>query len=41
MRKPRLEIQGGLYHIMTRGNNRQLMFGSDEDYQKFLIQLAH
>lgn len=41
MRKPRLEIQGGLYHIITRGNNRQLIFGSDDDYQKFLIQLAH
>lgn len=41
MRKPRLEIQGGLYHIITRGNNRQLIFGSDDDYRKFLFQLAH
>ena len=41
MRKPRLEIQGGLYHIITRGNNRQLIFGSDDDYHKFLLQLAH
>src|SRR6266851_1555436 len=41
MRKPRLEIQGGLYHIITRGNNRQLIFGSDDDYRKFLLQLAH
>lgn len=40
MRKPRLEIQGGLYHIITRGNNRQLIFGSDDDYRKFLLQLA-
>ena len=40
MRKPRLEIQGGLYHIITRGNNRQLMFASDDDYRKFLLQLA-
>ena len=41
MRKPRLEIQGGLYHIITRGNNRQRIFGSDDDYRKFLLQLAH
>ncbi len=41
MRKPRLEIQGGLYHIITRGNNRQLIFGSDDDYRKLLLQLAH
>ena len=41
MRKPRLEIQGGLYHIITRGNNRQLIFGSDDDRGKFLLQLAH
>ena len=41
MRKPRLEIQGGLYHIITRGNNRQLIFASDDDRRKFLLQLAH
>jgi putative transposase len=41
MRKPRLEIQGGLYHIITRGNNRQLIFGSDDDYRRFLLQLAN
>jgi REP element-mobilizing transposase RayT len=40
MRKPRLEIQGGLYHIITRGNNRQLIFGSDDDYRRFLLQLS-
>jgi putative transposase len=40
MRRPRLEIQGGLYHIITRGNNRRLIFGSDDDYRKFLLQLA-
>lgn len=41
MRKPRREIQGGLYHMITRGNNRQLIFCSDEDYRKFLLQLTH
>jgi REP-associated tyrosine transposase len=40
MRKPRLEIEGGLYHIITRGNNRQLVFRSDDDRDKFLRELA-
>ena len=40
MRKPRLEIEGGLYHIITRGNNRQLIFGSHDDYLKMLVLLA-
>jgi len=35
-RRPRIEIEGGLYHIIARGNNRQLIFGSDEDYHKLL-----
>ena len=39
-RKPRLEIEGGLYHILTRGNNRQLIFGSDDDYDRMLLLLA-
>lgn len=40
-RRPRIEIEGGLYHIIARGNNRQLIFGSDEDYQKFLSLLEN
>jgi REP element-mobilizing transposase RayT len=40
MRKPRLEIEGGLYHVITRGNNQQLIFGSDDDHHRFLLQLA-
>ena len=39
-RKPRFEVEGGLYHVMTRGNNRQLIFGDDDDYQKMLRLLA-
>jgi hypothetical protein len=27
-RKPRLEIDGGLYHVSARGNNHQLIFDS-------------
>src|ERR1051325_1118361 len=35
-RKPRLDVQGGLYHLITRGNNRRTIFEAPEDYQKFL-----
>lgn len=41
MRKPRLEIEGGLYQTITRGNNHQLIFGSQDDYLKLLLLLAH
>jgi REP element-mobilizing transposase RayT len=34
-RKPRIEIGGGLYHVITRGNNRKKIFRSDDDYLKF------
>lgn len=39
-RRPRLEVEGGLYHIIARGNNRQAIFHSDKDYQKFLSLLS-
>jgi REP element-mobilizing transposase RayT len=35
-RKRRLEVEGGLYHVITRGNDRQDIFHCDEDFQKFL-----
>jgi REP element-mobilizing transposase RayT len=35
-RKPRIEIAGGLYHIITRGNNRKRIFRSHDDHLKFL-----
>jgi len=38
-RKPRIEITGGLYHIITRGNNRGRIFRSEDDYRKFLAFL--
>ena len=38
-RKPRIEIAGGLYHIITRGNNRRRIFRSHDDYLKFLLFL--
>jgi REP element-mobilizing transposase RayT len=39
-RRPRFEVEGGLYHIIARGNNRQAIFHSDEDYKKFLFLLG-
>jgi len=41
VRKPRIEIKGGLYHVITRGNNRQLIFCDRSDYDRFLLQLAN
>jgi REP element-mobilizing transposase RayT len=38
-RKPRAEVEGGLYHLIARGNNRQNIFHSDEDFKKFLSLL--
>jgi REP element-mobilizing transposase RayT len=34
-RKPRIEIGGGLYHVITRGNNRRKIFRSRDDYLSF------
>lgn len=39
-RKARAEVEGGLYHVITRGNNRCQIFNSPADYQKFLALLA-
>lgn len=39
-RYPRAEVEGGLYHIIARGNNRQVIFHDDKDFNKFLSLLA-
>jgi putative transposase len=39
-RKPRLEVEGGLYHLITRGVDRRDIFHSPEDHLKFLSLLA-
>ena len=39
-RKARAEVEGGLYHVITRGNNRRQIFNSPADYKKFLMLLA-
>jgi putative transposase len=35
-RKPRVEVEGGLYHLITRGVDRRDIFHSPEDHKKFL-----
>lgn len=39
-RRPRVEIEGGLYHLIARGNDRQDIFHSREDHLKLLSLLA-
>ena len=39
-RKARAEVEGGLYHVIVRGNNRRRIFDSPADYEKFLSLLA-
>ena len=38
-RKSRIELEGGLYHVIARGNDRQNIFHSREDQQKFISLL--
>jgi len=40
-RKARVEVAGGLYHVITRGNNRRQIFNSPTDHEKFLSLLAN
>jgi putative transposase len=39
-RKPRLEFEGGLYHVITRGNQRQEIFRDDQDFRMYLNFLS-
>ena len=36
----RAEVEGGLYHLIARGNNRQAIFHDMGDFQKFLFLLS-
>jgi REP element-mobilizing transposase RayT len=35
-RKPRIEFEGALYHVITRGNQRQRVFKDRDDYERYL-----
>lgn len=39
-RKPRALIKGGIYHVTSRGNERQAIFRDDRDRERFLDSLA-
>jgi hypothetical protein len=39
-RKPRIEFEGAFYHVITRGNQRQIIFRDDDDFGKYLEVLA-
>ena len=39
-RKPRALIAGGIYHVTSRGNERQAIFRDDRDRERFLEYLA-
>ena len=34
-RKPRVQFPGAIYHVVTRGDGRQLLFHDDRHYQRF------
>ncbi len=38
-RKPRLDVPGGFYHVIARGNRRAPIFHDDEDYAAYLDRL--
>ncbi len=40
-RASRLKSQSGIYHIMLRGINQQVIFEDDEDYSKFIETLKN
>ena len=39
-RKLRIEYPGAMYHVMSRGDQREDIFRDDEDRQKFLTTLG-
>ena len=40
MRKPRIQFQGALYHVIVRGNQRQKVFLTPADHRKYLHLLG-
>ena len=40
-RKPRVHYPGALYHVISRGNQRQIIFRADADRRRYLELLTH
>ncbi|NIO49728.1 MAG: hypothetical protein GTN73_09895 [Candidatus Aminicenantes bacterium] len=38
-RKTRIEFPGTFYHVLARGNNKQVIFKDDQDYNVYIIRL--
>ena len=39
-RKPRIEYEGAIYHVLSRGNERKEIFKDSDDKEKFLSILT-
>ncbi len=39
-RRPRVEVTGGLYHVVARGNARRAVFREDADREGYLSRLG-
>jgi len=39
-RKPRIEYEGAVYHVMSRGNRQNAIFRDGDDCEMFLETLA-
>lgn len=39
-RKPRIEYEGAVYHVIVRGNQKQVVFHDKHDYKKYLSLLT-
>jgi len=40
-RRPRIEFEGALYHVIQRGNNREFVFDNDNEKNYFLRKLIY
>ena len=38
-RQARVDVAGGLYHVIGRGNERREIFGDDADYKEFYARV--
>jgi len=40
-RTARIAPQANIYHLLTRGNNRQVIFTNEDDYKRYIDILKH
>jgi putative transposase len=40
-RKMRVEYEGAIYHVLSRGNRQEAFFCDDDDRETFLRTLGH